>query len=69
MKLYLISIVVFFYGLPALAQTHKEVIHAGENLADHFTYRFPAYEEATVLLKKKLFVQILNNSCWYATLG
>ncbi len=42
---------VFFQSFSALAQMHKEVIHAEENLADHFTYRFPVFEEAAVLLK------------------
>jgi hypothetical protein len=52
MKLYILSAVIFFQTFSAGAQQRsKKIIHAGERLSDYFTYRFPAFKEATVLLK------------------
>lgn len=52
MKLYILSAVIFFQTFSAGAQQHsRKIIHTGEMLSDYFTYRFPSFEEATVLFK------------------
>jgi hypothetical protein len=52
MKLYILLAVIFFQNFSVGAQvTERKIIHAGDNLSDYFTYRFPSFEEATVLFK------------------
>ncbi len=51
MKAYFILLVSVCSGICALAQG-TETIRAGEDLADHFTYLFPSFSDASVLLKK-----------------
>jgi len=52
MKLYFLSAVVFFQSFSARAQVFdKKIIHADDLLSDYFTYRFPSFEEATILFK------------------
>jgi hypothetical protein len=52
MKRYILLGLIFFQSFSVLAQVYdRKVIHADENISDHFTYRFPSFEEATVLFK------------------
>jgi hypothetical protein len=51
MKLFLLSLVLF-QSFSAGAQIRdRKIIHAGESLSAYSTYRFPSYEEATILFK------------------
>ncbi len=53
MKSYILFAVIFFLSFSARAQQlTRKIIHAGEDISDYFTYRFPSFEEATVLFKK-----------------
>ncbi|MBS1597902.1 MAG: hypothetical protein JST75_06735 [Bacteroidetes bacterium] len=49
MKKYFIFSVLIVQYISTKAQ--NEIIHAGENLSDHFTYQFPAFTDGTVLFK------------------
>ena len=52
MKLYILSAVIFFQSFSVAAQVHdRKVIHADENISDYFIYRFPSFDQATVLFK------------------
>ena len=52
MKSYILSAVIFFQSFSAWAQVYdRKKFHSGDNLSDHFTYRFPSFEEAAILLK------------------
>lgn len=52
MNPYILSAVIFFQSFSAGAQAHdRKIIHANDNLSDYFTYRFPSFEEATILFK------------------
>ena len=52
MKTSIVLVMIFLYCLSAKAQAYKRVIiHAGDNLTDYFTFRFPSFEEATILLR------------------
>lgn len=52
MKIYLLSAVILLQAFSAAGQLlEKHTFHKGEVLADNFTYRFPLFEEATVLFK------------------
>jgi len=52
LKPYILSTVIFFHSFSAWAQVYdRKIIHAGDNISDYFTYRFPSFEEATILFK------------------
>lgn len=52
MNRYILSAVIFFQSFSAASQVYeKKVIHADENISDYFTWRFPSFEEATIVFK------------------
>jgi len=50
MKTFLLVTICIFRGFYIVAQ-NAEVIHPGDNLSDHFTYRFPSFADARILFK------------------
>ena len=52
MKTAILWAIIFCQSFSAKAQTYdKMIIHNNDNLANYFTYRFPSFEEASVLFK------------------
>ena len=52
MNRYVFLAAVFFQSLSAGAQvSERKIIHAGDLVSDYFTYRFPSFEDATILFK------------------
>ena len=52
MKTSILLAIIFFKGFSARAQVYdRKIIHYNDNLSSHFTYRFPLFEEGTVLFK------------------
>jgi hypothetical protein len=52
MKFCILSVIIFFQSFSTSSQQYdRKIIRAGESLSDYFTYRFPSFEEATILFK------------------
>lgn len=52
MKIFILSAVIFFQSFNTAAQLfERKIIHTSDKLSDFFTWRFPSFEEGTVLLK------------------
>ena len=52
MKTNFLLLILFLVGLYTRAQD-TQIIHAGDNFSDYFTYRFPSFSDASILLKNK----------------